>query len=59
MAADVRMFDDAEVLGEALADVVLARGGGRFLLGCPGGRSLRATYAALAHPASDSTGSSW
>ena len=39
------------MLGEALADEVLARyerSEGAFLLGCPGGRSLRTTYAALA-----------
>jgi glucosamine-6-phosphate deaminase len=49
--ADVRVFDDAETLGHALADEILARyarGGRRFLLGCPGGRSLRSTYRALA-----------
>ena len=51
MPADVRVFDDSEALGEALAGEILARytnTAGRFLLGCPGGRSLRATYAALA-----------
>ena len=39
------------MLGEALADEILARyerSGDAFLLGCPGGRSLRTTYAALA-----------
>lgn len=39
------------MLGEALADEILARyerSEGAFLLGCPGGRSLRTTYAALA-----------
>jgi glucosamine-6-phosphate deaminase len=48
---DVRVFPDAAVLGEALADEILARYAasyGPFLLGCPGGRSLRTTYAALA-----------
>jgi glucosamine-6-phosphate deaminase len=47
----LKVFPDAEVLGEALADEVLARydsTDGPFLLGCPGGRSLRTTYAALA-----------
>jgi len=39
------------MLGEALADEILARyerSEDAFLLGCPGGRSLRTTYAALA-----------
>jgi glucosamine-6-phosphate deaminase len=52
MPADVRVFDDPEELGEALADEILARYGRaaeRFVLGCPGGRSLRSTYRALAH----------
>jgi glucosamine-6-phosphate deaminase len=49
--AEVRGFDDAEALGEALAAEILvlyAATDGPFLLGCPGGRSLRSTYAALA-----------
>jgi glucosamine-6-phosphate deaminase len=50
--ADVRVFDDADELGGALATEILgayaAAGGRRFLLGCPGGRSLRTTYRALA-----------
>jgi glucosamine-6-phosphate deaminase len=49
--AEVRVFDDATALGEALAADILARyarSDGRFLLGCPGGRSLRTTYRALA-----------
>jgi glucosamine-6-phosphate deaminase len=49
--ADVRVFPDAAALGETLADEILARyaaSDGPFLLGCPGGRSLRTTYAALA-----------
>ena len=48
---DVRVFDDAVELGEALADEILQRyaaSSGPFLLGCPGGRSLRSTYLALA-----------
>jgi glucosamine-6-phosphate deaminase len=48
---EVRVFDDAAVLGDALADELLAaygRSNGRFLVGCPGGRSLRTTYRALA-----------
>ena len=51
MPAELRVFADADELGEALADEVLARyaaGGGPFLLGCPGGRSLLTTYRAIA-----------
>jgi glucosamine-6-phosphate deaminase len=49
-----RVFADAGALGAALAaDVVAdinaaARDGRRYLLGCPGGRSLRSTYRAVA-----------
>jgi glucosamine-6-phosphate deaminase len=50
--AEVRVFRDAGELGERLADEILdgyeAAGDRRYLLGCPGGRSLRTTYAALA-----------
>ena len=49
--AEVRVFESAEELGAALADELLARyvqSNGSFLLGCPGGRSLRSTYRALA-----------
>jgi glucosamine-6-phosphate deaminase len=50
--AEVRVFADADELGERLAAEILAaygRSGDRaFLLGCPGGRSLRSTYRALA-----------
>jgi glucosamine-6-phosphate deaminase len=50
--AEVRVFADAEELGERLAAEILAAyeaaDAGRFLLGCPGGRSLRSTYRALA-----------
>jgi glucosamine-6-phosphate deaminase len=49
--ADVRVFADAEELGATLAGEVLARydaSDGPYLLGCPGGRSLRTTYRALA-----------
>jgi glucosamine-6-phosphate deaminase len=49
--AEVRVFADAEELGDALADEILVRyeaTTGPFLLGCPGGRSLRTTYRALA-----------
>jgi glucosamine-6-phosphate deaminase len=51
VAAEVRVFDHADALGEALAEEVLARyesSSGPFLVGCPGGRSLRSTYRALA-----------
>lgn len=51
MPAEVRVFADEDALGGALADEVVARhdaGGGAFLLGCPGGRSLRSTYRVLA-----------
>jgi glucosamine-6-phosphate deaminase len=44
------VFADADRLGEALATEVLARydaSDGLYLLGCPGGRSLRTTYRAL------------
>jgi glucosamine-6-phosphate deaminase len=46
----VRVFDDADALGAALADEIRAlhdSTDGPFLLGCPGGRSLRTTYRAL------------
>jgi glucosamine-6-phosphate deaminase len=49
--APSRTFPDAGALGAALADEIRARhdaSAGPFLLGCPGGRSLRTTYAALA-----------
>ncbi|HEV7641157.1 MAG TPA: 6-phosphogluconolactonase [Gaiellaceae bacterium] len=51
MPAEVRVVADADELGAALADEVLARydaSEGAYLLGCPGGRSLRTTYRALA-----------
>jgi glucosamine-6-phosphate deaminase len=51
MQAEVRVFADPDELGETLAGEIVAaydRGEGRFLLGCPGGRSLRSTYRALA-----------
>jgi len=50
----LRVFRDANDLGAALADEIVsgiqdARADGRrYLLGCPGGRSPRSTYAALA-----------
>jgi glucosamine-6-phosphate deaminase len=48
---EMRVFDDADELGTALADEIIGlhgRSNGAFLLGCPGGRSLRSTYRALA-----------
>src|SRR5882672_7833260 len=48
--AEVRVFADPDELGAALADDVLDRYdavAGPYLLGCPGGRSLRNTYRAL------------
>jgi glucosamine-6-phosphate deaminase len=50
----VRVFADAERLGAALADEIVAgiddarAAGRRYVLGCPGGRSPRTTYQALA-----------
>jgi len=50
----VRRFPDGDALGDALAaeiaeGIASARiAGRRYLLGCPGGRSARTTYAALA-----------
>jgi glucosamine-6-phosphate deaminase len=49
----VLVFDDADQLGEALAREILDSIAAtppdrRYLLGCPGGRSLRSTYQALA-----------
>lgn len=55
---NVRVFDDPETLGDALAGVVVEayeRSEGPFLLGCPGGRSLLTTYRALARGAHDLT----
>jgi glucosamine-6-phosphate deaminase len=54
VAADVLVLPTAEAIGEALAEEIAARhddSDGPFLLGCPGGRSLRTTYAALARRA--------
>jgi glucosamine-6-phosphate deaminase len=51
VSARVRVFGTAEELGSALAGEIVARyeaSDGGFLLGCPGGRSLRTTYRALA-----------
>lgn len=50
----VTVFPDPDALGRFLAEEILAgirdarRAGRRFVLGCPGGRSLRSTYRALA-----------
>lgn len=49
----VTVFDDADHLGEALAQQIsgglaATPSAGRYLLGCPSGRSLRSTYQALA-----------
>jgi glucosamine-6-phosphate deaminase len=55
--AEVRVFADADGLGDALADRILTAyeetDDRRFLLGCPGGRSLRSTYRALAERRTD------
>jgi glucosamine-6-phosphate deaminase len=51
VSAPVRVFADPGQLGAALAREILDaydRSEGAFLLGCPGGRSLRTTYSALA-----------
>jgi glucosamine-6-phosphate deaminase len=54
MTASVRVSLDPESLGLALAAEIMAgidaarRAGRRFVLGCPGGRSARSTYQALA-----------
>lgn len=55
---NVRVYDEPETLGEALAVAVVEayeRSDGSFLLGCPGGRSLLTTYRALARGAHDLT----
>lgn len=50
----VRRFPDADALGDALAAEIVAgiagaaAEGRRYVLGCPGGRTARTTYAALA-----------
>ena len=62
--AELRVFADPEELGEALADHVLfcytrareTTARTRFLLGCPGGRTPRTTYAALARRGADLSG---
>jgi glucosamine-6-phosphate deaminase len=50
MAAELRVLASPEAIGAELAAEVVARhdaSPGPFLLGCPGGRSLRSTYGAL------------
>lgn len=50
MPAEVRLFANADTLGAALAESILARyaaSEGAFLLGCPGGRTPLSTYRAL------------
>jgi glucosamine-6-phosphate deaminase len=54
MTVETRVFPDARALGSALAHEVVdgitaaARDGRGYVLGCPGGRSPRTTYAAMA-----------
>jgi glucosamine-6-phosphate deaminase len=54
---EIRVFPDAEVLGTTLAEELFAgigaasREGRPYVLGCPGGRSPRTTYQALARVA--------
>ncbi len=51
MPVEVRVFPDPDRLGAALADEIVsrhARARGAFLLGCPGGRTPRPVYRALA-----------
>ena len=49
----IRVFETPAALGEAVAADIASRigRGGRFLLGCPGGRSPKPVYAALARMA--------
>jgi glucosamine-6-phosphate deaminase len=50
MTADVRVLPTPEAIGAELAVEIAARhdaSDGLFLLGCPGGRSLRTSYSAL------------
>jgi glucosamine-6-phosphate deaminase len=50
LSAEVRILPSAEAIGERLAAELAERHDrvdGAFLLGCPGGRSLRTTYAAM------------
>lgn len=55
----ITVFPDARAVGESLAAEIASgiaaagQAGRRYLLGCPGGRSPRATYQALASQVSD------
>ena len=55
MAVTPRVFGDQRALGAALANRIISgitnagQTGRRYLLGCPGGRSLRSTYRMLEH----------
>jgi glucosamine-6-phosphate deaminase len=54
--AEIRVYENPGALGDALAAEILEAYGsanGSFLLGCPGGRSLRTTYAAFARARAD------
>ena len=56
MLVPPRVFAGPDDLGDCVAALIVARltdgpAGRPFLLGCPGGRSLRTTYGALAHRA--------
>jgi glucosamine-6-phosphate deaminase len=56
MAAEVRVLADPEAIGDELAAEVASRhdaSSGPYLLGCPGGRSLRSTYRALSRRVSE------
>ena len=56
MTRRLRDFPTPEALGQAVAEDIadrLAAGTGHFLLGCPGGRSARPAYAALARLAAE------
>ena len=59
MSLPTRVFATPAALGRSLAAEILEgaaaarRGGRRFLLGCPGGRSLRSTYDELARQAGE------
>ncbi len=52
----IRIFDTPEILGKAVAEDIAARMTGQFLLGCPGGRSPKPVYAALAQRGLDLSG---
>jgi len=52
----VHIFDTPRALGDAVAADIAARMTGHFLLGCPGGRSPKPVYAALARMDLDLSG---